>query len=154
MYTEQDYADICAQKKKRLILCAIPMAILFAVLVYSLVIRLEILTVATTILLGCIWIFVYGLFIKPVSAYCKHMDLVMHGRVRTLTAAFKEMDDTPALRDGVQYYAMLMNVGRMDDEEDDRLFYYDANLPRPDWKQGEMLTITYHDKALGKWERA
>ena len=30
----------------------------------------------------------------------------------------------------------------------------DANLPRPDWKQGEMLTVTSHDKAVGAWVRA
>lgn len=154
MYTEQDYADICAQRKKRIILCTIPLVLLFAVLIYSLIIRLEALTVAATILMGLIWLFVHGLFIKPVSAYRRHMDQVMHGRVHTLTAAFKEMDDLPVLREGVRYFGMLMNVGRMDNEEDDRLFYYDANLPRPDWKQGEMITITYHDKALGKWERA
>lgn len=154
MYTEQDYADICAQRKKRFILCAIPMAVLFALLVYSLVIRLQALTVGATIALGVIWLFVYGLLIKPVSDYQRHMDQVMHGRVRTLTAAFKRIDDQPVIREGVRYYAMLMNVGKMDNEEDDRLFYYDANLPIPDWKQGEMLTITYHDKALGKWERA
>ena len=43
---------------------------------------------------------------------------------------------------------------RMENPEDDRLFYYDANLPRPDWKIGEMLTVTAHDKSLGAWERA
>ena len=48
----------------------------------------------------------------------------------------------------------MINVGVMEDEKDDRLFYYDANLPRPDWQAGETLTITAHDKSVGAWERA
>lgn len=154
MYTEQDYADICAQKKKRLILVLIPIILLLALLVYSLIIRIQALTMITTILMGIIWIAAYGLFVKPVRAYQRHMDLVMHGRVRSFTGAFKEMDEQTTMRDGVRYYAMLLNVGNMEEEADDRLLYYDANLPRPDWKKGDMLTVTHHDKALGKWERA
>ena len=53
------------------------------------------------------------------------------------------------LRDGVKYYPMMISVGDMENPEDDRLFYFDANLPRPDWKTGEMLTVTAHDKSMG-----
>lgn len=154
MYTEQDYADICAQKSKRLIAVLIPVVLLLALLVYSLVIRSRLISVIATIAMGILWIAGYGLFVKPVNDYRRHMDLVMHGRVRTVTGAFKEMEEQITMREGVQYYALLLNVGRMDDEADDRLFYYDANLPRPEWEKGEMLTVTHHDKALGKWERA
>ena len=63
------------------------------------------------------------------------------------------MEEIAVDRDGVKYYPMMLSVGNMDDPEDDRLFYYDANLPRPDWKCGEMLTVTAHDKALGAWAR-
>jgi len=154
LYTEQDYAAIRAQRMRRILLTAIPLVILFAGAIYCAILRLQVLTIILTIIAGGLWMFVHGLFIKPVSAYCQHMDQVMHGRVRTLTGAFKQMDDFPALRDGVYYYSMLINVGKMEDEEDDRLLYYDANLPRPDWKQGDMLTVTYHDKALGSWVRA
>ena len=49
---------------------------------------------------------------------------------------------------------MTLNGGDMESQEDDRLFYYDANLPRPDWKRGEQITVTAHDKALGAWTRA
>ena len=67
---------------------------------------------------------------------------------------FKEMETQIVMRDGVQYYPMMISVGDMEDPEDDRLFYYDAYLPRPDWKPGELLTLTAHDKALGAWTRA
>lgn len=154
MYTEQDYADICTQKKKRTLLLLLPLLLMLALLVYSLIVRIELLTTLTTIAAGILSLFVHGLFIKPVSAYAAHIDQVLHGRVRTLTGAFKEMETETTLRDGVLYYGFLLNVGRMNDEEDDRLFYWDANLPLPDWKKGERITVTHHDKALGAWERA
>lgn len=154
MYTEQDFRDIQAQIKKRLLLLAIPTALLLAGIVVSLVFRIQALTIVLTAVLGCMWIFCYGLLLAPLRAYERHLDDVLHGITRTTTGAFKEMEEQVVDRDGVKYYPMMLNVGSMEDEADDRLFYYDANLPRPDWKPGEMLTVTAHDKALGAWERA
>ena len=79
-----------------------------------------------TILLGAFMIFSYGLLLYPVIAYGRHLDEVLHGRVRQLTGAFKEMEEGAVVRDGVQHYPMTLNVGDMESQEDDRLFYYDA----------------------------
>ena len=51
-------------------------------------------------------------------------------------------------------YIAVRGRGDPNEPEDDRLFYWDANLPRHDWKTGETLTLTAHDKALGAWTRA
>ncbi len=154
MYTEQDYLDICGQVKRRLALLAIPAALLLAGVILSFVFRIKWLTTALSLVLGTGLIFCYGLLVSPVTAYRRHLDEVLHGRVRTTTGAFKEMEETVVMREGVKYYPLLISVGDMDDPEDDRLFYYDANLPRPDWKQGDMLTVTAHDKSLGAWAKA
>lgn len=154
MYTEQDYREIRAQIKKRSLMLAVPAALLLAGVIVSFVFRVKWLTNVLSLMLGAGLIFFYGLLISPLNAYRRHLDEVLHGRVRTATGAFKEMEETPVMRDGVKYYPMLLNVGDMEDPEDDRLFYYDANLPRPDWKIGETITVTAHDKALGAWERA
>lgn len=154
MYKEQDLTDIRAQIKHRLLLLAIPSVLLLAGIIVSLVFRVQPLTIVLTALLGCMWIFCYGLLISPLRAYAQHLDDVLHGMTRKTTGAFKEMDEQIVDRDGVKYYPMMLNIGNMEDEGDDRLFYYDANLPHPDWKTGEMLTVTAHDKALGAWERA
>ena len=34
-----------------------------------------------------------------------------------------------------------------------RLFYYDANLPRPEWRPGDHLKITSYDNRVTKWEK-
>ena len=154
MYTEQDYSDICRQLKRRWLALSIPAALLLAAVIVSFIFRIKWLTMALSVLLGAACIFCYGLLLSPVIAYRKHLDEVLHGKVRSATGAFKEMENQIVMRDGVQYYPMMISVGDMEDPEDDRLFYYDANLPRPDWKTGEMLTVTAHDKSLGAWERA
>lgn len=154
MYTEQDFVDIRAQVRRRSIVLSLPTVVLLAGVIVSFIYRIRWLTMGLTILLGVFAIFSYGLLLYPVIAYSRHLDDVLHGRVRSLTGAFKEMEESPVVREGVYYYPMMLSVGDMEDPEDDRLFYYDANLPRPDWKKGETLTVTAHDKSLGAWTRA
>lgn len=153
MYTEQDYRDLCAQVNRRWAALLAASALLLAGVVISFVFRQKYLTMALTAVLGCLFVFCYGLFLAPVIAYRRHLDEVLHGRVRSTTGVFKEMEEQSVIREGVRYYPLLINVGRMEEPEDDRLFYYDARLPRPDWRVGEWLTVTAHDKTMGAWER-
>ena len=154
LYTEQDYADIRGQIRRRAAVLAIPAVLLLGGIIAAAICRIRWLTTGLTILLGAGCIFAYGLLLSPLMAYERHLDEVLHGRVRTVTGVFKAMESTVVVRDGVRYYPMTLNVGNMDEETDDRLFYYDANLPLPDWTVGETLTVTAHDKALGDWVRA
>lgn len=146
--------DIRAQLRKRLLLVSLPSLVLLAGIIVSFIFRIKALTMALTLVLGAGLIFSYSMLIYPVYAYKWHLNNVLHGRTRTLTGAFKEMEEGDVIREGVHYYPMLLNVGDMQSPEDDRLFYFDANLPRPNWQAGEMLTITSHDKAVGAWEKA
>ena len=154
MYTEQDYAEISNQLKSRWTALGIPALALLAAVIASFVLRIRWLTIGLSLVLGVFCIFSYGMLLSPVIAYRRHLDEVLHGRVRSTTGAFKEMEAQPVMRDGVKYYPVMISVGDMENPEDDRLFYYDANLPRPDWKTGEMLTVTAHDKSMGAWARA
>lgn len=154
MYTEQDYRDICAQYRRRLLALCIPAGVLAAAAIAFFVLRIRWLTTVLTILAGVYAVFFWGLFVSPVFSYRRHLDEVLHGRVRTAEGIFKEMEEEAVIREGVKYYPMMLSVGNPDSQEDDRLFYYDANLPRPDWQPGERITVTAHDKALGAWARA
>ena len=122
MYTEQDYADIRGQIRRRAMILGIPALLLLAGVVISFIYRIRWATVLLTIVLGAYCIFGYGLLLGPVIAYGRHLDDVLHGRVRTLTGAFKEMEEDTVVRDGVRYYPMMLNVGDMEKPEDDRLF--------------------------------
>ena len=153
MYTEEDFARIAKMKKRRMLCLWIPFSVLAALVIFLAVIRVpEIYVTALTLFIGAGAIFVHGLFISPVIAYYRHLDSVMHGRTRTISGAFKEMGEEAVDKDGVSFYPMMISVGNMADEEDDRLLYYDASLPRPEFETGRMMTFTVHDKAVGRWE--
>ncbi|MBR4503054.1 MAG: hypothetical protein IKP22_14405 [Clostridia bacterium] len=153
MYTEEDFSRIAGLKKRRMLCLWIPFSVLSALVIVLAIIRVpEIYVTTLTILTGAGAIFVHGLFISPVIAYYRHLDNVMHGRTRTISGAFKEMGAESVDKDGVAFFPMMISVGNMADEEDDRLLYYDASLPRPDFEPGRMMTFTVHDKAVGKFE--
>lgn len=154
MYTEQDYQANRKQLKTRLITLGIPAVILLAVLVWSFLVRIKWLTIISTIVLGVCGLFCYSMLLFPIIAYGRHIHELLHGRTHSLTGAFKEISPERVLRDGVEFLPVIVNVGRMDDPEDDRLLYYDANLTLPQWQPGEKLTFLVHDKSIGRWENA
>ena len=73
MYTQLDLDQINAQEQKRWRLLVIPEVLLLAALVYSLVIRVEWLTTALTCVMAFLFIFCYGIAIKPLRCYAKHL---------------------------------------------------------------------------------
>lgn len=152
MYTPQDYAEITAQKNKRLWLLLVPCALLLCALIYSLVIRLQWLTTVLTILLGMVFIFCYCMFLAPVVAYQRHVEHALHGKVRQTTGGLKEIEETPVWRDGLEVIPLLININRMDNEEDDRLFYWDARRPLPEYILGQTVTLTSYDKLITNWQ--
>lgn len=172
MYTEKDYRDICAQERKRWILLLIPCLLLLGGVIACIGWRVQVcallgdpdaaqeaekakyLALGLTALLGAVFVFFQGVLIAPVTSYRRHLDGVLHLRTRQTTGVFKGMEEKTVTRDGVRFYPLMLNVGKLTDEEDDRLFYWDVTLPRPDWKEGDRLTVTSHDLALGAWEYA
>ena len=154
LYTEQDFMDIKRQLRRRAAALAGLSALLLAAVIASFALRRYWLTVALTALLSMLIVFVYDLLIRPVAAYQRHLDQVLHGRVRTATGIVKRVEEKTVMRDGVRFYPVLLNVGPKSEETDDRLFYFDANLPLPAWQIGESITVTAHDKAIGAWNRA
>lgn len=154
MYTEKDYQENREQLKTRLIASIVPASIGLILSLVSFLLRWP---EAVTMILSIIsiggFLFVYTMFISPVIAYGKHVDHALRGRTRSIEGTFVSMESEAVGRDGVNFYPMTLNVGNLDDEEDDRLFYYDANLPRPDWKAGDKLEITSYDNRVTKWTK-
>lgn len=150
MYQQNDLTLITRQIRRRLYILLIPCALLLAGIVVSVLpgIRLEWLTIVLTITLGAVLIFCDGLFIAPLRAYRRHLDSALHGRTRQLEGIFKSVETVSCLKDGVTFYPMIVSAGDPDDEEDDRLFYFDAEKAFPPLKAGDRISLTYHDKAV------
>ena len=153
MYTNESYQQNRAQLKTRSLACGLPLLVLFAMMLVSFFLRWpEALTVALSIVVfGCAILF-YGMLISPVRAYGKHIRHALNGRTRKLQGAFVSMEEEAVGRDGVMFYPFVVNVGDMEDEADDRLYYMDANLPRPEWQKGDKLEITSYDNRVTAWE--
>lgn len=148
MYTENDLQSVLAQRKRRWAALLIPLAVLLAVLVCSLILRVQWLTIAATIVGGVLLIAGYDLFIKPLSNYATHVDNMLHGRKREIELPFTSLSQDISVVDGVRYYAM--NAADYDEKGKpyERLFYFDAEKPFPGFEVGEMLHIIFHDKEI------
>lgn len=153
MYSEKDLTSIGEQFRKRLLLWLLPLLLLVAALVYSLVIRQEVLTIAVFVLMCWLVIFAWGLSLAPVRAYQRYIRDLLHGRQREMSGVFKGFDQDSVLRDKVRYQPLMLNVGDLAEPNDDRLLYWDSNLPLPDWREGERLWVSSFDKGITDWRR-
>lgn len=155
MYTTQSYQENRAQLRSRLMKIGLPVLVLFVLMFVSFALRWpEAVTVILSIIAFGLAIFCYSMFISPVRAYGKHIDHALNGRTRQLTGTFLHMEEETVTRDGVSFYPFTISVGDKNEEVNHRLFYMDANLPRPDWKEDDELTITSYDNRVTAWEKA
>jgi hypothetical protein len=148
LYQQSDLQENRRQLKRRLTALLIPLALIVAGIVISLIVRMQWLTILLTILGGGFSIFCWGLLLSPIMCYGRHLRNMLEGRTRETTGRFVSISGEPCWREGVQYYAMTVNVGEKGDEADDRLFYYDVHKEAPAFKQGERITVVSHDKAV------
>jgi len=148
MYEQKDWLENRVQLKRRLLAVLIPAAILIAGIAVSLLIRIEWLTTALTIVCGGMIIFCYSMFISPVICYGRHLKNMLEGRKKETTGTLTYFSSQPTIREGVAYFAMNINVGTKGDEADDRLFYYDIHKQTLPFAPGEKVTVISHDKAV------
>ncbi|NLJ64909.1 MAG: hypothetical protein GX337_05890 [Christensenellaceae bacterium] len=152
MYNENILNSINKQLKKRIALCALLYIAILGLLIYSTITRKEWFSYIFAILLLFSIIFTLGMFVSPIYSYKKFLLNMLYGKNRTMHGVFKGFIDSPAKREGVIFIPYYINIGDVDEEEDDRLLYYDANLELPDWKEGDKLSVTSHDRSTLKWE--
>lgn len=145
IYHEADYSAIRQQMKKRWLMLLIPIVILLAALVYSLVIRVEWLTSGATILIGVILIAGYDFAIKPLRCYARHLDNCLHGRTRECDLPFISLSENVDVVDGVRFRQLLCADEDAKGRPYERLFYFDAEKEFPAAKQGDMMHIIHHD---------
>lgn len=160
MYQPEEYLSNRVQLKKRALLLAIPGTILLGGIIYTLcvsigskTVHLEWITTLLTIVLGTLIFFMDAMTLAPIRAYGRHLNSVLNGRVREMEGYFKSIDLETCLREGVTYHGMIISQENMDDEEDDRLFYFDALKTFPSIQPGDRVRVTFHDKAIGKLEK-
>ena len=148
IYTEADYTAITAQFKKRWLLLGIPCAVLLAVLIYSLCVRLEWLTVTTTIIAGVLLIAGYDFAIKPIVCYKRHLNHCLHGRTAECELPFIRLGENIDVVDGVRYRQLLCADVDGKNRPYERLFYFDADKDFPNVKEGDLLHIAHYELSV------
>ena len=148
LYTQADLANIKKQNNGRWLLLSIPGALLLAIMIYSLIIRVEWLTMASTVLLGAMLIAGYDFLIKPLSCYQLHLENCLNGRTRTCELPFVSLSETIDLVDGVRYRQLLCEDIDGKGRPYERLFYFDAEKTFPQVNKGDVLHIVHHDLAV------
>lgn len=154
MYQESDLIAIKRQLNRRILLWLIPEVLLLGLVVYSFIIRVEWLTSLLFALLFMVILFSITMTLLPLRRYLHFLNNALHGRNRTDTAAFDTIEPETVVREGVRCHPITMRADTLKEELDERSYYWDANLPLPDWQQGEYITLRSHEKMVTGWERA
>ncbi len=152
MYTQEHVIALSQQKKKRMLLSGSALIVPLGLLIYSLFIRLEWLTIASSIVFFGLLVLFWDLYVGPVARYLRFVQNAATGRGIATTGRFKRWTEGISQRKGVSYRSFLINVGDMAEEEDDRLYYFDANIPAPDWKEGDSLTVVTSDRNVVEYQ--
>ena len=158
LYTEQNLADLKKQIRKRMILLFIFLAAALVLTVATLLMddhrenRPEIITTLVVVLSGCAVIFIYDLLIHPLRAYSRHIDTSLHGRSHEVTVIFDHISAEDSVVDGVAYRDLIF-LGDPDKHGiRERMFYWDLELPLPDFTQGQEITLRYYDRFITAYQ--
>ncbi len=156
MYTEENWNDLNRQFRNRVAAWLAPELLLLAGIVLSWQWRNEWVTGALTSALAAVAVFSLQMHILPVRRYRAFVWHAVYGRTTQSEAAFVSLGIQPEQREGVRVYPVTMRADGAKEELNEREYFWDANLPLPEWKEGEKIAmrsweriIVWHDKVTG-----
>jgi len=104
----------------------------------------QFLTIGITAVFGSLVLFLWSMKLSPRLAYRKHLAEAYRGLSRVVEGEVKGVDGDLSFREGLYFYGCVVSVGSLDDPEDDRLLYWDAQLGSPPFAVGEAVRIRAH----------
>jgi len=104
----------------------------------------QLLTIVVTAVLGSAILFLWSMKLSPRLAYRKYLSEAYRGLSRTVCGEVKAVEADLSFRDGLYFYGCVVNVGNLDEPEDDRLLYWDAQLGRPPFAVGDAVCMKAH----------
>ena len=152
LYSEKDYAQLSSQLKKRYIYLGAGLAVCLAALVYSMIIRIEWLSVVCLFLFCALAIFVIELFCLPLHRYRKLVVSALTGRNHTETLVFDHTEEEVSDVDGVSCRSLIF-LGKPDKHgTKEQCFYWDTELPLPAFQPGAQVTLKYTGRNIIGYE--
>ena len=152
LYSQNDLRAIQDQLKKRGLLLGLVSLVLLAVLVLSLIRRVEWLTTLSLIVLGSALIFDIEMFIRPLIRYEKLIVSALAGRSHTASLIYDRTEPDLSTVDGIGCRSLVF-LGEPDRHgAREQLYYWDQLKPLPAWKRGDSVQIRYTGKMILAWE--
>ncbi len=139
MYTEKDFTHATKQKKIRLALFFLMTAVFAVSMFVFITMRSQALTIATAVVGFIVSYFVWSFKVSPWVKYDRHLKELKSGQKRETACEIMYFTDETRIMDGVEVHELIVTVGK--EEEDERLYYWDADKKRPDVKEGDKVSI-------------
>ena len=148
LYSKEDLASLKSQLQKRWLVVWILLGLAVAVFVFSMVIRLEWLSMASVIVFGFFAVFWIDLFCLPLMRYRRLVEAALFARNHTDTLEYVRTEPDPSMVDGVSCMSLIF-LGEPDKHGTrETLFYWDAEIPAPALEAGKEYTIRYTGKNI------
>lgn len=114
----------------------------------------QIAAIAITIVFGGAIIFIWSMKLSPPLAYRKFLRELGRGLSRYVEGEIVAVDEEVTFRDGLDFYAIMVNIGDVNDPEDDRRLYWDAQLGKPEALQiGDQVIMHAHGNDILGFEK-
>lgn len=139
LYSDNDLQRAQSAIKSRLTFFFLIVAVALAVLVAALILRYKIPAIALTVLFSWIAYFYLSTKALPWIRYRRFLREMGEGLSRVTEGRFVLVGESSRMVDGVEVYDFVLRVG--DEEEDERLFLWDADKPRPEIAEGQLMRI-------------
>lgn len=139
MYTENDFLVARKNASIRLILLIVlGLAFVAGVIVFN-KLRIQAATMACAAVGFAVTYFLWSFKVSPWMKYNKYMREMKNGRKRITACEYVYFTPETRLFDGVEVHELVVRVGN--EEEDERLFYWDADKPAPEFNEGDSIEI-------------
>ena len=143
LYSAEMLASLNGKLKKRWILVGIISALLLAGFVWSVVIRVEWLSIVLLALLGIFLIFFIEMFCRPLLDYRKLVVSALSGRSHDRVMEYVRTDPDLSRVDGVSCISLIF-LGDADKHGSrEQLLYWDEEIPLPALQEGQSYTVRF-----------
>lgn len=152
MYGESDYKQASRQATVRVV-CALLLAAAFLAiaLVFNRM-RLQAPTLATAAVGFVVVFFLWSFKVSPWTKYNRFLREMRNGQRRHTECSFLHFAPETRMHDGVEVHEMIVTVGT--GEEDECLYYWDADKPEPALREGEKIQVESFGNFITAIERA
>ena len=143
LYSAEMLESLDGKLKKRWILTGVVSALLLAAFVWSVVIRVEWLSVLLLALLGVFLIFFIEMFCRPLLNYRKLVVSALSGRSHDREMEYVRTEPDVSSVDGVSCLSLIF-LGDADKHGSrEQLLYWDEEIPLPALQEGQSYTVRF-----------